>query len=205
MNVEKIRPLGRPGDLIVDCDGVLLDWLAGFTEFIYTTTGQKLNPKGPKKFMLKDWLGVKTDDEAAVLVTRFNSGQNGLFERLPGLPGAKQALEHAVEGGRQIHVITACLKEERTIELRKKNLLDVFGDIFKTIICIDLKECKAPYLSKFPPGIWVEDNFENAIKGAQSGHRSFLLRSSHNRYIEARGANHPFQWVDNWGDIIPHM
>jgi hypothetical protein len=204
-NIAKIRPLGRPGDLIVDCDGVLLDWVGGFADFIYSTTGRKLDPNGPKNFMLKDWLEVETDAEAFALVTEFNSGQCKLFECLPALSGAKEALDYAIEAGRQIHVITACSKEEHTMEMRRKNLLDAFGDIFKTIICTDLTECKSLYLSKFAPGTWVEDKFENAIKGTKHGHRSFLLRCSHNRSIEERGENHSFQWVDGWTDIIPHI
>ncbi len=199
------RPLGAPDDVYVDCDGVVVDYLPGIAEFSHKLTGVRPDPKGPSDFQFTDWLGVTSDEEMMNIVRRFNEGEGGHFARLPAMTGVVDVLRAIHASGRGIHVLSSCSRHPKVVEMRCENLVTLCGDIFSSIICIDMHEDKSDYLSRFAPGIWVEDKFENAIKGAQQGHRSFLIRSPHNRKFEKKDARYPFTWVDGWQDLREHI
>jgi hypothetical protein len=199
------RPLGEQGDLYIDCDGVIVDYLPGIAEFSYAVTGYKPDPRGPKDFHFTEWLGLSCDAEMMDLVRRFNGGEGGHFARLPAMQGVVEVLQSIHQTGRGIHVLSSCSRDDRVVEMRHENLMSLCGDIFKSIICIDMHEDKSAYLSKFAHGYWVEDKFENAIKGAEQGHTSFLIRSPHNRKFEDPSTHYPFTWVDGWHDLKDYL
>lgn len=199
------RPLGKANDILIDCDGVLLDWLEGFQMYARLHLGLNLDPEGPSNFNLTHWLGVADHDETVRIIDEFNAGISGHFSKLPVMPGAAQALNALHQQGRDIHVITSCSTHPDVVTMRRKNLESIFGRIFNSITHIDLLDKKAPLLEQHVPAIWVEDNFDNAIAGARAGHRTFLIRSPHNRSHEADGGPYPFKftWVDGLADVIP--
>ena len=187
--------------IILDCDGVMLDWLAGFQLYAESRLRRKLDPRGPSSFDLYPWLGLENFAQALELIEDFHEGDGGEFGRLVPLPGAVEALQAFHEAGREIHVITACSLNPAVIAMRKANLETVFGSIFKEIHCVGVRDSKRPLLDAYAPAVWIEDKFENALDGLEAGHKTYLIRSSHNAGYEADGKTRDLICVDGWEDI----
>lgn len=195
------RRLDASTAIILDCDGVMLDWLAGFRVYAEARLGRKLDPRGPSSFDLYPWLGLENFAQALELIQDFHEGDGGEFGRLVPLPGAVEALQAFHSAGREIHVITACSLNPAVIGMRKANLVSVFGPIFKEIHCVGVRDSKRPLLDAYAPAVWIEDKFENALDGLEAGHKTYLIRSSHNAVHEAAGKTEGLICVDGWGDI----
>lgn len=197
-----------PRPLLVDCDGVLLDWLSGFLRFAGDALGRSLDGAQPDMWNLGPFLGVE-DAQVHEMISAFNRGAGGFFGALDPLPSAQDALAAAAAQGREITVITSCLAEPAVIAQRRQNLERAFGAIFADIHCLNPWEDKTPLLERYMathgPSTWVEDKPENALKGARAGHRTFLLRTSYNVLHEggADGLHHArMTWVDGWPCIM---
>jgi hypothetical protein len=180
----------------------LLDWLHGFQIFAEQRLGRRLDPAGPPDFDLHHWLGLSSFAQAIPLIEAFNSGVGGYFGKLPALPGAVEAIKTFANQGRDLHIITACSTCEDAIAQRLQNLKDIFGDAFASIHCVGLRDSKRPLLDRFKPATWVEDKLENGIEGKASGHKTYLIRSSHNAAAEAAEKGSDLVWVDGWDQIM---
>lgn len=196
---ERFR--GHPDALLLDCDGVLLSWLGGFHGYAEKRLGRSLCPNGPSSFDLHEWLGLNDVGEALELVRDFNEGDGGTFGNLEPLPGAVECLTAFSETGRELHIITACSQDPRVVAMRKENLRRVFGDVFVEIHCVGMRDSKSPLLGEYHAATWVEDKFENAIAGVETGHQTYLIRASHNQHREADTVLPGLRWVDGWSDI----
>lgn len=197
--------LGKPGDIYMDGDGVTVDWLSPFAQFAFEAYGIEVDPAGPDDFDLTSWLGLDHRDQTAKIVMEFNAGAGGHFSRLPALPGAKKALSILKNSGRDLHMITSSSRKPHIIDQRHQNMRLHFGDVFSSITCLDPHESKEPYLARLAPSVWIEDNYHNALHGAKHGHRTFIIRSPHNRKFETPDLRSPLTWVDGWYDILTHL
>lgn len=193
---------GSASSIILDCDGVILDWLAKFQAFAEKRLGRKLCSSGPSNFDLHRWLGVSDIAQALQLIRQFNSGEDGMFGQLPPMRGAQAALKTLANAGRDLHIITACSLSKEVIALRAHNLRTVFGDIFSQIHYVGLQDSKSPLLKEYTRATWVEDKYENAIAGVEAGHKTYLIRASHNLDREASCLVRGLTWVDGWHDIM---
>ena len=192
----------HPLPLLLDCDGVLLDWLDGFKAYASDRLGRVLKAT-PEDFDMSAWLGVSRGAMVA-MIADFNQGDGGYFGRLRPLPGAQTALATAYAQGRRIEVVTSCSTLPQVVASREENLRYTFGDIFAGIHCLDTHHDKAPLLAELGPGAWVEDKFENAVAGSNIGLTSYLIRTSYNAKHEAAGGHPRLTWVDGWGCIQRH-
>lgn len=189
--------------LILDCDGVLLNWLDGFTEYVVSRLDHPISTEKANEYDLSIRFGVD-HDTIVEMIQSYNSGDGGFFAQLDPLPGAREALQAAHAIGRPLHVVSSCSTLPSVVAGREENLRRVFGDIFDEILCLDPKVSKSETLSAFPAGSWVEDNYHNALVGADLGHTAYLIRQSYNVEHEP-DCDHPgLTWVDGWGCIQRH-
>lgn len=189
--------------LILDCDGVLLNWLGGFTRFAESYLGRPMPTENSNEYDLGIRFGVD-HGKIVEMIQIFNSGEGGYFAQLEPLPGAREALEAAHAAGRPLHVVSSCSTLPAVVSGREENLRRDFGDIFDEILCLDPSASKAETLSAFPTGSWVEDNFQNAVVGATVGHTTYLIRQSYNIEYEPDSDHPGLTWVDGWGCIQHH-
>jgi hypothetical protein len=194
--------------LVIDVDDVTLNWLmGGFRPYVMDVTGKEICAKGPHGWDMEEWLDT---DKAGVreLITNFNASHD--FGKIPAFDCAMEVLPKVAETGRRIHVVTSCAADPEIHRRREQNLIDIFGDIFATITCLDVNVSKAPRLYELideegRPGIWLEDNHKNATAGADLGYITYMFRRSHNRSFE-QNCNHPnIAWVNTWHDVAPHL
>lgn len=189
--------------IISDVDDVLLNWLDGFRVFCEDRLEHPISASGPASWDMSGWIGT-TPEAVTELIDRFNAGEGGFFARLPAFEDAVEALKHLSDEGYRIHIVTSCSSRPETIAQRTENLHTIFGEIFASIECLDLGISKAPSLARLPRGLWIEDNHTNGLAGADLGHRTYMIRRSHNRGKEAGCDRSDLTWVDHWHDILDH-
>lgn len=172
------------GRVLLDCDGVLLDYVSGLRPFAEEALGLRLDPEGPCSFDMGAWTGLPKD-EIRALIHAFNGGTDTGFDRLPPMPGAVEGVHLLKEAGYQLQVLSSADAGGASIVSRLQNLDRVFGDVFDEVTLIGLGESKREILARFDPCDWVDDHIPNAVTGLEVGHRAHVIRQSHNRSQEA--------------------
>lgn len=180
--------------LLVDIDGVVLDWIGGIIAHL-DRQGIETTTKYPRRWKLDHWI---EGHDYMKLLREFNDSEH--FERLECLDDSLKYLKK-LNAEFEIVAITSCgsgtIKERRI-----KNLREIFGDdFFFDVHVLDLHESKAEYLERYPKGIWIEDNFENALLGLEFGHTTLIYAQPYNI-----GLNHPkIRRVGSWKEIFEHL
>ena len=180
--------------ILVDVDGVLLDWKYGFFRWMmdrgYTpvsTSSYRIN----KMFDIDDKLGYE-------LGQRFN--ESAAIGWLPQFRDSVEYVKKLHEEGYVFHAITSLGNEEYAARLRKQNLAELFGStVFEKVECLpfggDKRKSLMPYANS--GCIWVEDHVQNALLGNELGLNSILMKHEHNE-----GFTHDeITVVDNWKRI----
>lgn len=171
------------GRVLLDCDGVLLDYVAGLRPFAEARFGLRLDPDGPCSFDMGLWTGLPRD-EVRGLVNAFNAGEGTGFDALPPMPGALEGVRRLREEGYELHLLSSADAGGASVASRLRNLEAVFGDVFEEVTLIGLGESKREILGRFDPCDWVDDHLPNAVAGLEAGHRCHVIRQSHNRSQE---------------------
>lgn len=171
------------GLVLLDCDGVLLNYTAGLRPFAKNMFGLDLDPEGPCSFDMRVWTGLSRDD-VRDLVNAFNSGEGTGFDALPPMPGAVEGVRSLLDAGYRLRLLSSADAGGASIRSRRDNLARVFGDVFEEVELIGLGESKRDILARYDPADWVDDHLPNAVAGLETGHRTHVIRQSHNRSQE---------------------
>lgn len=192
---KKMTDIRSDKVILVDCDGVLLDWKYGFYKWM-TDHGYKVVEENQyevaKTFGIPKPLSEK-------LVQNFN--ESAAIGFLPALRDAvKYVKKLNEEGGYVFHCITSLSTDPYAGKLRLKNLEKLFGkNVFEELICLecgaDKDEALIPY--KDSGCFWVEDKPANAITGNEMGLNSILIQHDHNKDFQHEN----IQKVANWKEI----
>jgi FMN phosphatase YigB (HAD superfamily) len=187
---------GKDKIILTDCDNVLLDWLQGFNNFMNDMGYQNASPSS---YTMHEHFGV-TEQELQDYIKAFNEGHEH-FGSLPPCEGSLEAIETLSNSGYRFVVISSCSNEENVVNLRIKNLIETFGDVFVDVHCIGLRDCKKQHLSQYDSTFWIEDHIGNAIKGLELGHDSILIGRTWNTDIK----NNDVKRFDKWSDIVEYI
>ena len=187
------------GRVLLDCDGVLLDYTSGLRPFANRRFGLDLNPEGPCAFDMEVWTGL-TRAEIRTLVNEFNSGEDTGFGALRPMPGAVEGVKRLLEAGYSLQVLSSADAGGASIRSRELNLEHVFGNVFSDVTLIGLGVSKKDILSRFSPCDWVDDHIPNAIAGLEVGHRAHVIRQSHNRLLEGT-LSHRLLWSADLAEV----
>lgn len=183
---------------IIDCDDVLLDWQRGFRSWLFANHGMRPDPDGPSSWSLAEWLGVP-ESRCLDLITGFN--ESDAFGGLHAFPDAIEAIAALKRAGHRLTVLTSCSSNPAVVNRRRENLRRQFDYAIDRIICLDLGETKKDWLDVLRTGIWIEDNYRNAMMGLHAGNDTFMMRRRHNRADEPNSHPH-IKWVDDWRPIV---
>lgn len=180
--------------ILVDCDGVLLDWEYAFDYWMKRHGYTKLNEDVYE--MEKAYDMPKT--EIKRLIRMFN--ESASIRKLPPLRDAiKYVKKLHEEHGFIFHAITSLSNDQYAQHLRTKNLRELFGDTaFEKYVYLDTGADKdeelAPY--KGTGCFWVEDKPENVDCGIGFGLNGVLMAHGHNADYTGKATR-----VNNWKDI----
>lgn len=190
--------------VLLDCDDVLLDWIAGFIPFARNRLKLDIDPRGPGQFDLTPWLKTGSSAETREILRLFNEGSDTGFSNLPPIPGAIEAIRELRDMGLRLRVITSCSADPAVRHRRRDNLETVFGtNVFDEIICLEMGVSKAAALRAQPLSAWVEDLPKNALEGHLIGHQACVLAAHHNG-ADRDGfvSRHDVPWFDTWEQVM---
>lgn len=180
--------------LLVDCDGVLLDWEFAFDQWM-KRHGYIVREEG------NYLMDVKYDiekTEAKRLIRMFN--ESAWIRKLPPLRDAIHFVKKLhVEHGYIFHAITSLSNDQYAQHLRTKNLREMFGDtVFEKYVYLDTGADKDDVLLEYEgTGCWwIEDKPENADVGIDYGLNGILMDHKHNQNYDGEAIR-----VRNWKEI----
>jgi hypothetical protein len=182
--------------ILVDCDGVLLNWEYSFDVWMQErghrkVDGYQFRYNIGKRYGIDDDLGIKC-------IRQFN--ESAAIGFLPPLRDAIQYVKKLHENhGVIFHCITSLSTDKNAVKLRTMNLEKLFGDsVFEEIVCLETGADKDDALTKYRDSglVWIEDSMANADVGHSLGLNSLLMSHGHN--LQYSG---PARRVANWAEI----
>jgi FMN phosphatase YigB (HAD superfamily) len=183
--------------ILVDADGVLLNWEYAFAIWMEQHGFEKV-PGGEFKYDIGERYNI-AHDQGRKLIKMFN--ESAAIGFLPPLRDAMYYVKRLhEEHGYVFHCITSLSKDVNAKRLREMNLNKLFGDtVFEKVVCLETGADKNDALEEYrDTGCWwVEDKPENARVGHDLGLRSILVEHGHNmhHYHES------IPVVKNWREI----
>jgi hypothetical protein len=179
--------------ILVDCDGVILDWAYAFDQW--------MNRHGYKK-VVEDVYSIHVaygleKKEAKKLVRMFN--ESATIRKVPPLRDAMKYIKKLhEEHGYVFHAITSLSNDQYAQHLRTKNLIELFGPTaFEKYVYLDTGADKDEALAVYKDTgcYWFEDKPENALVGKNLGLNAYLMA------WEFNADEHNVPRVQNWKQI----
>ena len=180
--------------IILDCDGVLLDWAYAFDVWM-AEQGYLRLPNSTKYYDQSMRYGIdkKTANQQVKI---FN--ESGCVGFIPAYKDAVEYVNKLHGLGWRFEVVSCLDKDKYAQKLRAKNLLHLFGDVFDFIDCgLDYSIGKEQYLLDRYKGkdyYWIEDSVSHAISGKNVGLKSIIMDHEYNK--EWKGVR-----VKNWKEV----
>jgi hypothetical protein len=184
--------------ILVDADGVLLNWEYAFAVWMETHGFNKV-PGGELNYDIGKRYGIDRE-QGKKLIKMFNESASIGF--LPPLRDAMYYVKRLHEEfGYVFHCITSLSTDPAAAKLREMNLAKLFGDtVFEKVICLptgaDKDEALLPY--KDTGCWWIEDKYDNAVVGHELGLRSLLMEHGHNMHWY----HEEIPIVKNWKEVF---
>ena len=181
--------------ILVDADGVLLNWEYAFSIWM-ETHGFVKQPGSEFEYDIGRRYNID-HPQGRKLIKIFN--ESAAIGFLPPLRDAMYYVKRLhEEHGYVFHCITSLSQDINAQRLREMNLRKLFGNAIESVICLDTgadkDEALAPYQGS---GLWwIEDKPANADVGYQLGLRSILIEHGHNMH---HLCNYPV--VKNWREL----
>lgn len=180
--------------ILTDCDGVLVDWLYGFKEFMAERGFTEQDPTG---YAIWKRYGFINKQAGEGLVREFNNSA-AMAYLTPNLDAVKYVKKLHEECGYVFRVITSMSLNKYAYKARLKNLHDLFGEnVIDELVCLDTGADKDEALKPYKDSgcVWVEDKYKNAQLGQDLGLDAFLIDLPHNRQFDFDNR------VTGWEDI----
>lgn len=166
--------------ILTDVDGVLLDWLFAFTQWM-NKHGYNEVEGTENEYDMNIRYGISKVEKER-LVRMFN--ESAWIRKLPPLRDAIKYVKKLHEDhGYVFRVISSLSDDYYAQHLRTKNLIEMFGpSVFESFVYLDTGADKDEALEQYRNSgcYWVEDKPENAILGRDIGLESILVAHDFN-------------------------
>ena len=171
--------------ILTDVDGVLLDWLYAFTQWM-ERHGYEQSANGAAEYDIGNRYNI-SNVEKERLVRMFN--ESAWIRKLPQLRDSiKYVRKLHEEHGYIFRVISSLSLDTYAGHLRTKNLIELFGPtVFESYVYLDTGADKDEALEMYRDSgcWWIEDKPENAALGTSLGLESILVDHPFNQDFEA--------------------
>lgn len=182
--------------ILVDVDGVLLDWTTSFEAWLKETQNIYVEDTTDENiYDLSQRYGINRPQVNA-LIERFNSsawiGFIKPFRDSVDVLAKFKVLNYHFEA------ITSSHTDRWAAELRQQNLERWFPATIRRVRCLETQAPKDDILKEYPEGLWwVEDKPENCEAGLRAGLRPILMTHDFNEEYD----NPEVVRVQNWQEI----
>ena len=183
--------------ILVDCDGVILDW-----EYAFSVWMEEHGFSNVNGYQFEYDIGRRygiDQEQGRKLIKIFN--ESAAIGFLPPLRDAMYYIKRLhEEHGYVFHCITSLSTDANAKKLREMNLKKLFGKTaFVQVTCLETGADKDAALEPYrDTGLWwIEDKPENAEAGYRAGLRSLLVEHGHNMHHYHEGIT----TVKNWKEI----
>lgn len=187
--------------ILVDCDGVCLDWEYAFDVYLQQHGFSKVDG-GNLKYDIGKRYGIDRE-QGRKLIRIFNESAHIGF--LPPLRDSMYYIKRLhEEHGYVFHAITSLSSNDNACELRRMNLRKLFGKTaFERFVFLDTGADKDEALEPYRGSElwWIEDKITNCRTGLTMGLRPLLMEHGHN--LDFNDANIPR--VKNWRDVYQRI
>lgn len=167
--------------VLVDCDGVLVDWETKFHAWMLRH-GYQAREDHETFYKVSDRYHDLDKQESGRLTRYFN--ESAAIRFMPALRDSVYWVKRLNwKMGYRFHVITSLSSDPDAQALRRQNLEDLYGDVFDRVWCLDTGSDKDEALEQYRDSgcWWVEDKPENALAGLECGLRPILMAHGHNQ------------------------
>ena len=189
------NPLTKHNLILVDADGVILDWAERFDEWMI---GHGHQLQDADSYFIDDRFDVSYD-LGRNCVRQFN--ESAAIRYLDPLRDAQQYVRKLhEEHGYTFHLITSLSQDLYAGMARRSNVRNIFGEnTFSHFVFLDTGAEKDHVLARYQDmGCWwVEDKPENAEAGLRCGLRSVLMHHGYNQDYK----NPDIPVVQNWQEF----
>ena len=183
--------------ILVDADGVLLNWEYAFDIYLQTHGFNKVEG-GDFKYDIGKRYNIDSG-QGKKLIKIFN--ESAAIGFLPPLRDAMFYVKRLhEEHGYVFHCITSLSKDANACELRRMNLRKLFGETaFEKFVFLDTGADKDEALEPYRDTgyFWIEDKIVNCQVGTSLGLNSLLVEHGHN--MDYNDVEIPR--VKNWKEI----
>lgn len=182
--------------ILTDCDGVLLDWVSGFDEWMHRQGYRKIREDD---YSISACYGITSDDAQRLIKTFNESSAIGFLG--PYRDAIHYVRKLHAEHGFVFHVITSLSKEYASQELRTANLRRIFGNgPFTRFVYLGIGADKHEALDEYEgTGYhWIEDKPKNAEVGLERGLDTLLMTTPYNAGDIVSPA---IRRVNNWREV----
>lgn len=183
--------------ILVDADGVLLNWEYAFAIWMEAHGFSKVE-NGAFMYDIGERYNISRE-QGKKLIKMFN--ESAAIGFLPPLRDAMYYVKRLHEElGYVFHCITSLSTDINAQRLREMNLEKLFGaTAFERVVCLETGADKNDALEEYAGAgcWWIEDKPENAEVGLNLGLKSILMEHGHNMHY----VNKRIPVVKNWKEV----
>jgi phosphoglycolate phosphatase-like HAD superfamily hydrolase len=190
--------------ILVDVDGVLLDWKNGFLQFMAI---EGIVEKDNSKYHVWEWMETKDkkeidEEKGRFMIEFFN--RSAWMRFLDPLRDVVDIVKALKAKGYEFKAITSMHTDKPAQELRKMNLAEIFGEgTISDITFLPTGADKTEALSKYEGSgaWWIEDKVENAKIGKDLGLTPIIIEHEYNKdqYV------HEIPTAKFWSTVYKHI
>lgn len=168
--------------ILTDADGVLVKWEAGF-ELFMVEKGYPRVANTKKEYSISIRHGI-TNKQAMEFVKEFNESED--IATLFPFADSVHYVKKLADLGFRFIVVTSISSHPDAKKYRTENLVNLFGDVFDEIHCIEQGASKANILTTWADTgyFWIEDHMRQAEAGHEIGLKTILIQHPYNEHYK---------------------
>jgi len=168
--------------ILTDADGVLVDWNTAFDKFM-ARHGHPRVPETDSEYNISIRHNVTTH-QAMEYVKQFNESVD--IATLSPFADSVEYVRLLSELDFRFVVVTSISSHPDAKVHRTNNLIDLFGDVFDDIHCIEQGASKAAILLNWADTgyFWIEDHMRQAEAGHEAGLKTVLINHPYNYHYK---------------------
>ena len=195
--LDNVDSTGTVKIILLDVDGVLLDWATGFDQFM-TYKGFKKRAGSEEAYMMNERYLDVTYEQAKEFIVEFNNSEFTM--ELTPLRDAVEGIKTLYENNYRFIAITSHSTDSMACFRRRWLLNTLFNSVFPDIRNLPTGAHKDEDLEPFRGSNfwWIEDKTENALAGLERGLRCILMHHDFNAEDQHEGLTR----AHNWQEIV---